>query len=116
MKKRLVDRYDAKRIKTDGLFNLIYYIKPSRSVSEVYINKKYDVTSLVKYMEALKKESNDYTYFHLFCTAIAKLVYNKKSLNRFLMKSKFYQREDVTLSFVAKVDFNESSEETNECY
>ena len=51
------NRKDAKLIKQDnGIFNLIYYLKPKRAYAEVYINKKFDVTNLVKYMEKLKKE------------------------------------------------------------
>ena len=51
------NRKDAKLIKQDnGIFNLIYYLKPKRAYAEVYINKKFDVTNLVKYMEKLKKK------------------------------------------------------------
>ena len=50
------NRRDAKLIKQDnGIFNLIYYLKPKRAYAEVYINKKFDVTNLVKYMEKLKE-------------------------------------------------------------
>jgi pyruvate formate-lyase activating enzyme-like uncharacterized protein len=63
------NRRDAKLIKQDnGIFNLIYYLKPKRAYAEVYINKKFDVTNLVKYMEKLKEEDSSYTYFHLFTT------------------------------------------------
>lgn len=106
------DRRDGKRIKQEnGIFNLIYYLKPTRAVSEVYINRKFDVTNLVKYMETLKKEDKDYTYFHVFCTAIAKLINQKPILNRFIMKGKLYERNEITISFVAKVGFNDEAEE-----
>ena len=101
-----------KLIKQDnGIFNLIYYLKPKRAYAEVYINKKFDVTNLVKYMEKLKKEDSSYTYFHLFSTAISKLIYERPYLNRFIIAGRMYEREEVTLSFVAKTMFNDSAEE-----
>lgn len=78
---------------------------------KVYINKKFDVTNLVKYMEKLKKEDSSYTYFHLFSTAISKLIYERPYLNRFIIAGRMYEREEVTLSFVAKTMFNDSAEE-----
>lgn len=108
----IFDRKDAKLIKQEnGIFNLIYFLKPKRAYSEVYINQKFDVTNLVKYLKNLKKEDNDYTYFHLFLTSIAKLVYQRPYLNRFIMKGKLYQRQNVTISFVAKTSFDDKSEE-----
>lgn len=106
------NRRDAKLIKQDnGIFNLIYYLKPKRAYAEVYINKKFDVTNLVKYMEKLKEEDSSYTYFHLFTTAISKLVYARPYLNRFIIAGRMYEREEVTLSFVVKTTFNDSAEE-----
>lgn len=106
------NRRDAKLIKQDnGIFNLIYYLKPKRVYAEVYINKKFDVTNLVKYMEKLKEEDSSYTYFHLFTTAISKLVYARPYLNRFIIAGRMYEREEVTLSFVVKTTFNDSAEE-----
>lgn len=106
------NRRDGKIIKQEnGIFNLIYYLKPKRAYSEVYINKKFDVTNIVKYMEKLKQEDNDCTYFHLFAVSIAKLVYERPYLNRFIMNGKMYERDKVTLSFVAKTTFNDEAEE-----
>lgn len=106
------NRRDAKLIKQDnGIFNLIYYLKTKRAYAEVYINKKFDVTNLVKYMEKLKEEDSSYTYFHLFTTAISKLVYARPYLNRFIIAGRMYEKEEVTLSFVVKTTFNDSAEE-----
>ena len=48
-------------------------LKPTRKENEVYIDRKIDVTELVKYMEDCRKEGKKYTYFHAFMTAIAKV-------------------------------------------
>lgn len=108
------NRKDGNRVKNlDGLHGLIAYFKPSRVGSVVYINKKMDLTNLVEYYEKLKKDDNkkSITYFHLFCTAIGKLIYKRPLLNRFIINKNFYDRNEVSLSFVAKTEFTDSSEE-----
>ena len=62
-------------------------------------------------MEKKKKDNEEITYFHLFSTAVAKLVYNKPYLNRFIMGSNKYERNEVTLSFVAKTKFEDDAKE-----
>lgn len=111
MSKRLGDRRDGKRLKMSGFERFLYYLKPRRSDSEVYISKCIDVTELVKYMKEKKKDNEDLTYFHLFSTAVAKVVYNKPLLNRFIIGGNKYDRNDITLSFVAKTDFSDTARE-----
>ena len=62
-------------------------------------------------MEDKKKENEKITYFHLFSMAIAKVLYNEKILNRFIIGGHKYQRNEVTLSFVAKTDFTDEAKE-----
>lgn len=111
MSKKIGDRRDGKRLKMSGFERFLYYLKPRRSDSEVYISKCIDVTELVKYMKEKKKDNEDLTYFHLFSTAVAKVVYNKPLLNRFIIGGNKYDRNDITLSFVAKTDFSDTARE-----
>ncbi len=111
MSKRLGDRRDGKRLRMGGFERFLYYLKPRRSDSEVYISKCIDVTELVKYMKEKKKDNEDLTYFHLFSTAVAKVVYNKPLLNRFIIGGNKYDRNDIILSFVAKTDFSDTARE-----
>lgn len=109
-----MNRRDGKRVKDlDGMHLLIPYIKPKRCDSDVYINYKLDVTELIKYVEKKKKNNPDtrLTYFHVFVTAISKIVYNRPLLNRFIVNKKFYDRNNVSISFVAKGEFNDNSKE-----
>ena len=106
-------RKDAKRIKNiDGLSQILLDLKPNRCDSDVYINQNIDVTELVKYIEKVKKKGNsDVTYFHAFVTAIAKTIYNRPKLNRFIANRHVYEHNDIVISFVAKVSFDDKSEE-----
>lgn len=110
------DRRDGTRVKDiNGLNVLIAHIKPLRCDSDVYINEKIDVTELVKYVEKknknIKNKEDRLTYFHAFSMAIAKTVYNRPLLNRFIVNKTFYDRNNVSLSYVAKVAFEDTSKE-----
>lgn len=111
MSKRFRGRKDGSMVRISGFDKFLYLLKPRRSEAEVYISKKIDVSDLVKYMEKKKKDNEEITYFHLFSTAVAKLVYNKPYLNRFIMGSNKYERNEVTLSFVAKTKFEDDAKE-----
>ena len=105
-------RKDAKRIKNiDGLSQILLDLKPNRCDSDVFIKQKMDVTELVKYIESKKKKGEDITYFHAFVTAIAKTLYNRPKLNRFIANRHVYEHNDVVISFVAKLSFDDKSEE-----
>lgn len=108
------NRKDGKRVTNlSGMHGLITHFKPSRADSDVYINLKIDVTELTKYYEELKRneETKHITYFHLFCTAMGKTIFNRPLLNRFIINKKFYDRKDVSISFVAKKEFTDTAEE-----
>ena len=111
-RKRFGNRKDAWRCHDiNGLSQILIDLKPKRSLGELYINQKVDVTNLVKYMSILKTKDEKITYFHAFATAIGKVFYNRPLLNRFIANRHVYEHKDVTLSFVMKADFNDKSEE-----
>ena len=109
-KKKWGDRHDGKRIQVPAMAKLMTYLK-NREEAYVYINRKFDVTDLIAYMKKKKIKNPDMTYFHAFSMAIAKTIYNRPKLNTFIMNHKFYQRNDVILTFVAKVTFDDDSKE-----
>ena len=109
------DRRDAKLCRDiTGMAQICIDLKPKRSLGELYVNQKYDVTNLVEYINKYKKirdEENKITYFHAFVTAVAKVIYNRPLLNRFVANRHVYEHNDVSLSFVMKTEFNDKSEE-----
>ncbi len=94
-----------------GMAQISIDLKPARSVSDVYINQSMDLTNLSKYIEKKKKAGEDVTYFHAFLTAIGKTVYNRPKLNYFVANRHLYEHDKIVLSFVAKVSFDDHSEE-----
>ena len=101
-----------KRIRNlNGMEQLIIDIKPNRSVSDVYINQKMDLTNLVKYVDKRKEKGDSITYFYAFLAAIGKVLYNRPKLNRYIRNRHVFEHSSVVISFVAKVSFDDKAEE-----
>lgn len=110
--RRFKDRKDAKRIDNiSGMAQISIDLKPNRSVSDVYINQKMDVSKLMDYINEKKKNNNDLTFFHAIVAAVGKTFYNRPKMNWFVANRHIYEHNDVIISFVAKVSFDDHSEE-----
>lgn len=108
------DRRDGKYLKpVSSIHAIMPYLMPNRTEAEVYLQDTIDVTELKKYLERKNKKIEDYkiTIFHAFVTAIGKTIYNRPVLNRFIAGKRMYQRNDITVSFVAKNKFSDDAEE-----
>ena len=103
---------NSKKIKNiNGMEQIMIDLKPKRSESFVYSNRDLEVTKLVEYIEKKKKENKDITFFHAFVMALAKVIYNRNKLNRFVQNRHIYEHNDIIISFVAKVAFEDDKEE-----
>ncbi|MBR4471871.1 MAG: 2-oxo acid dehydrogenase subunit E2 [Erysipelotrichaceae bacterium] len=107
----MADRRDARRVEVSTLMQCCIDLKPTRKENEVYINRKMDVTNLVSFIEKEKKEGKHYTYFHAFLAAIARTIYHRPKLNRFISNRHMYEHNEILLSFVAKMTLDDKSEE-----
>lgn len=104
-------RINSKRIKIGGMNQLMIDLKPRRCDADVFINTPIDVTNLVDYVNERKKKGDKITYFHAFLLALAKTIYNRPKLNRYVKNRHMYEHTNVSISFVAKVEFEDDSEE-----
>ena len=107
-------RRDGVRIKElDGFHSIVPYIMPKRTEAEVSMTEQFDVTDLVDWMsERNKTEGTQLKIFHAICTAVARTIYHRPKLNIFISGRTFYQRKDITLSFVVKRKFEDEAEES----
>ena len=105
------DRKDGKRVALNGMEQICIDLKPHRNEADVFIDKDIDVTNLKKYLDKKKEEGKDYTFFHAILLAMAKVLYNRKKLNRFVANRHMYEHNDVVLCFVAKLSFDDNSVE-----
>ena len=102
---------NVKRVKMGGTEQLLIDLKPRRCDANVFINTPVDVTNLVKYIDEKKNEGYKYTYFHAFVLALAKTIYNRPKLNRYVQNRHMYMHNDVVIAFVAKVEFSDNAKE-----
>ncbi len=110
------DRRDGKYIKqTDGVHKIFPYIYDKRTECEVHSYKTLDITKLMKYLDNLNKDIKDsnykFTLFQALITISAKTLYLRPALNRFVQGKRYYQRNNVSLAFVAKNKFSDEAEE-----
>lgn len=100
------------RIKSDAMHTIMPYLMNKRTEAEVYQNITLDVTELKEWVDK-NNEKLDFklTYFHAFAAVLAKTIYNRPLLNRFIQGRKLYERKDITISFVAKDKFSDEAEE-----
>ncbi|MDO4378117.1 MAG: 2-oxo acid dehydrogenase subunit E2 [Erysipelotrichia bacterium] len=112
-KKHYLDRADGYYLKDiDSFHNYFAHLNPRRTDCEVCMLSHLDVTKALEYLH-MKNENSDckITFFHLILTVMAKMVYNREKMNRFVAGRRFYQRKKVILSFVAKKKFTDQAEE-----
>ena len=107
-------RKDADWIReVDPFHSIVPYVMPKRTEAEVSMNEEFDITALLAYMKKRNEEEGTHLkLFHAICTAIAKTIYHRPKLNIFIAGRRFWQRKDITLSFVAKQQFRDDAEET----
>ena len=107
------DRRDGKKVKDiHGQQNIMIDFKPNRCDAAVYMNHKIDMTNFVKYMDKMRKKYDGLTYYHGLVTVMAKTLYSKPYMNRFVAGRTMYMHNDVSLSFTMKVEFEDSATES----
>ena len=114
-KKRFGDRRDGRRVRDlDGMHAVMPHLMPKRADAEVYLSTKMDVTAALAYLEEKNAGAGETraTLFHCFLMAVAKTVWMRPLLNRFVSGRRVYQRDEITLGFVVKRRFEDHSEES----
>ncbi len=109
-------RNDAFEVKDIRIYNRIFpYLMPKRTDSLVYYPMSIDMTRSVNFIRLRNKQAGEKKY-HLFDLIMAALVRTfalKPALNRFIMGSKFWQRNNLSFNFVIKTGYNEEADERN---
>ena len=111
--KKIGDRKDGSRVRNiHGTQNILIDFKPNRCDSAVYMNHKMDMTNFVKYMDKMRKQNEGLTYYHGLMAIMAKTLYSRPFMNRFIAGRTMYMHNDVSLSFTMKVEFEDSAVES----
>ncbi|MBR4141961.1 MAG: 2-oxo acid dehydrogenase subunit E2, partial [Firmicutes bacterium] len=107
------DRRDGKRVKAPGLQTVMTALLPQRIGCEVYLNDKIDATELIKYLEKKNEGRTErkMTIFHCAITALARMLMERPTMNHFIQGWAIYERNEISLSFVARRTFVDESAE-----
>lgn len=113
-KRKWGDRRDGKYIKDiTGLQTIMMHIMPNRTDAEVCLHEEIDATELLKYLEKKNAEHPNYktTIFHCFVVCVARILRERPKLNRFIQGRRTYQRNEMSIAFMAKRRFADNAEE-----
>jgi hypothetical protein len=113
-KKQRGDRRDGYLMRDlDSLHFITGIIYPNRCDNEAYISERIDLTPIKAYIAKKNETETDfpYTYFHLVLAALVKAITLRPKMNRFIVNGNFYQRKEVTSSFVVKKQFSDKGAE-----
>ncbi|MBR0374307.1 MAG: 2-oxo acid dehydrogenase subunit E2 [Mogibacterium sp.] len=109
------DRRDGTRVKAPGLQTVMTALFPNRTDCEVHIYQDIDATNLLKYLEAKnegREKADRMTMFHCVIAGLARMLYERPMMNRFIQGYRIYERNEISLSFVAKRRFTDGTEES----
>ena len=115
-KRRRGDRRDGRLLRElDSLHFITGIIYPNRCDNEAYISERIDLTPVKEYIARRNETETDfpYTYFHLVLTALVKTITLRPKMNRFIVNGNFFQRNEVTASFVVKKQFSDKGAEAH---
>ena len=113
-KGRYGDHRDAHRVHAPGLQTVMAYLMPKRTDCEVYLHDSIDATEAMKYLEAKNALHPEYktTIFHCAIMGLARMVKERPLMNRFIQGYQIYERDKISISFVAKRRFADHAEES----
>ena len=113
-KKRRGDRKDGRLLRElDSLHFITGIIYPNRCDNEAYVSERIDLTAMNAYLAEKNQTETEfpYTMFHLVVAALLKTITLRPKLNRFIVNSNFYQRNEVSAAFVVKKQFSDRGAE-----
>lgn len=115
-KKRWGDRKDGRWLRDLPAMNqFMPTLMPNRADNEAHISVDIPLAPIEAYLEKLnegREKETRYTFFHIVSAAIAKAFVLRPRMNRFIVGSKIYQRDKVTVAFVIKKEFSDRSSES----
>ena len=111
-KRRFGDRKDAKLMRdVDELHIAMAHCYPRRTDNEAYISVQIELDPMKKWIENHPDEDFKYTFFHIVVAAVLKMLIIRPGLNRFICNKRYYQRNDRTVGFIVKKQFEDDAAE-----
>lgn len=113
-KRRWGDRPDAYLVRDlDGMHQIMPYMMPNRTDNEAVMTETVELTALNAWLKAKNDASPDfkYTMFHAILAALTKTINDRPLMNRFVANGRYYDRKEISFSFVVKKQFQDFAAE-----
>lgn len=113
-RRKFGDRKDGRLVKVPGIQGIMAYVYPNRTDNEVYHYDELDVTELLDFLKKKNEAHPDYktTVFHAMLTMMARTLKERPRLNRFVQGFRTYERDEISICFLMKKQFNDKAEES----
>ncbi|MBR0461173.1 MAG: 2-oxo acid dehydrogenase subunit E2 [Erysipelotrichaceae bacterium] len=97
----------------DSLHYITGIIYPNRCDNEAFISETIDLTNINRYLKKKNVKGIEYKYnlFQVITTAMVRTITLRPKMQRFIVNGNFYQRKEVTTSFVVKKLFQDDGAE-----
>ena len=110
----LRDRNDARYLgDLDSMHVMMPFIMPKRADNEAVLGQVIDIAALNEYLDRKNSSCPEfkYTWFHVIVAALSKTIALRPKMNWFIKAGKYFERNDVEVSFVVRRQMNGDSEE-----
>ncbi len=106
-------RKDGKIDKSVDIFERIMpIIMKERNDALVYMKKEVILDGMNEYIIKKKEKGIDISHMEIIFTAIARVIREKPKLNRFIISSEIYNRNDIEIAVVVKPKLEENVKES----
>ena len=94
---------------------LFPYLMPRKCDSLVYLSLDLDLTKTLDFIKNHPSVALDrkYRVFEILIAAVVRLIVLRPELNRFWMNKKLWQRNEISINFIAKENHDDTSAEHN---
>ena len=96
---------------------MLPFLMRNRTESIIYFEQEIDVTETLAYVKNHNKSTDDrsqkMTVFHVFLCAFVRAIALRPQLNRFISGYRYYQRNELSVNFVAKKTLTDDAQEIN---
>ena len=98
---------------TDPMHLITPHMVPNRCDNEAVLTELFDMTAVEAYLAKKNADGPEfkYTFFHVICAAIAKVLVLRPRMNRFYAGRRLYDRNDILFAFVVKKKFADNGAE-----
>ena len=98
---------------TDPMHLITPHMVPNRCDNEAVLTELFDMTAVEAYLAKKNADGPEfkYTFFHVICAAIAKVLVLRPRMNRFYAGRRLYDRNDILFAFVVKKKFEDNGAE-----